>query len=37
MYTHPTENKMKAATEASPSPVADVSMISMISRFLLKY
>ena len=37
MYTYPTENKMKAVTEASPRPVADVSTISMISRFLLKY
>ena len=37
MYTYPTESKMNAATEASPSPVAEVSTISMISRFLLKY
>ena len=36
-YTHPTENKTNAATEANPNPVADVSTISMSSLFLLKY
>ena len=36
-YTHPTENKINAATEANPNPVAEVSTISMSSRFLLKY